>query len=64
MGKQKAEKKVAPMIVGGIVDSLPEAAKKVLKTSEIKFSVNEQILVTLLAQIIVDIIIKEELWTQ
>lgn len=61
MGKQRAVKKIKPMMNGGIVDSLPETAKRVLKTSEIKFSVNEQVLLTLLAQIVVEIISKEEL---
>jgi len=44
-----------------IVEFLPSEAKLVLKTSENQFSQSEQILLTLFAQIIVEIIIKEEL---
>lgn len=44
-----------------IVDYLPEKVIKILEKSEHKFSINEQILLTLLAQIIVEIGIKEEL---
>lgn len=44
-----------------IVDYLPEKVIKILEKSEHKFSKNEQILLTLLAQIIVEIGIKEEL---
>lgn len=44
-----------------IVDYLPLKVKKILEKSESKYSENEQILLTLLARIIVEIAIKEEL---
>lgn len=44
-----------------ILDYLPVKVKSVLKKSKYTYTESEQILLTLLAQIIVEIIIKEEL---
>ena len=43
-----------------ILDFLPLPVQKVLEKSEHKFSQSEQVLLTLLAQIIIEIILKEE----
>nr|WP_068887297.1 hypothetical protein [Pedobacter panaciterrae] len=45
---------------GYILDILPSEVKEVLAKSEHKFSLSEQVLLTLLAQIIIEIILKEE----
>ncbi|WP_316749583.1 hypothetical protein [Pedobacter gandavensis] len=46
---------------GYILDFLPLPVQKVLEKSEYKFSQSEQVLLTLFAQIIIEIILKEEL---
>lgn len=45
---------------GYILDFLPLPVQKVLEKSEYKFNQSEQVLLTLLAQIIIEIILKEE----
>lgn len=60
---KQLEKKEQAMPVNNtvILEHLPPKVKKVLEKSKYTYSENEQILLTLLAQIIVEIILKEEI---
>jgi len=57
----KKKEQAIPVNHTKILDHLPPKVKKVLEQSEYTYSESEQILLTLLAQIIVEIIIKEDI---
>jgi hypothetical protein len=61
--RKPRKKKEPPLPIpdSKIVDYLPLKVKKILEKSEYKFSQSEQILLTLLARIIVEISIKEDI---